>query len=253
MTIGLLPETALSFILIFARLGTMLMLVPAFGSRSVSTRLRLGFALLFSFVMFPVVSQSLPALPASMLGVLALLGHEILVGLFIGGMAWLAVFAAQVAGTIIAFQIGLAFANSVDPLSGTQGVVVGTFLSIVSMTLIFVTDLHHILLAVLYESYRLFVPGSVLPISDVVTTALDFVVKGFALGVQLAAPFIVLGLVFYLGVGVLARMLPQIQVFFLAIPASILVGMIVFMFVLASMMMWYIDYVRAAFMMLMGG
>lgn len=243
MTIGLdwLPQTAFTYLLIFARVGTMLMLMPALGEQVIPARLRLSFALAVTLVFLPLLSPTLGTMPTELAGILVLMGHEIIVGLILGGLIRLITLATQVAGAVIAYQSGLSFAQSADPTQGgIQGAVVGTFLSLLGVTLIFATDLHHVALAAIYDSYTVFSPTTEIMFDDAAQMAIDAVAGAFVVGVQMSAPFIVFGLVFNIGLGILSRLMPQLQVFFIAMPANIAVGLILFAMLLAMMMGWYL-------------
>lgn len=242
MTLTFSVQTAFVFVLIFARMGAMVMAMPALGDGHVPSRIRLVFALGLTLVMLPLVRDSYDAIPVTLGAVLVAMFSEMVIGLFIGATARMLTAAIQVAGTIIAFQSGLAFAQNVDPTQGTQSAIIGTFMALLATTLIFSLDLHYLLLAAVRDSYDLFKPGQVLPFGDFGEMAVQIVSGAFRVGVQLAAPFLVFGLVFYMGLGVLSRLMPQLQVFFLAMPANILFGFLMLMLLLSSMMLWYLDY-----------
>ena len=256
INIGLnwLPEIVYSYLLVFARVGTMLMLLPAFGEKMILSNMRLSFALLFSLIMFPLVSDLLPAFEVNNLfAMLKVLLHEIAIGFILGGIGRLVVSGAQTAGSIIAFQIGLSMAQSADPTNGgVQGALIGGFLSFLGIALIFATDLHYLILSGVYNSYSVFAPSSPLMLGDAADLAVQTVSKAFIIGVQMAAPFIVFGLVFYLGLGLLARLMPQVQVFFVAMPANIGIGLLLIALLLAMMMGWYLTHVEAEFLSLGG-
>jgi len=218
------------------------MLLPGFGEAYVSTRIRLIFALVLTLVMLPLVRDAYGTVPAKLGAVMVAMVSEIAIGVFLGLSARLLTAVIHVAGTVIAFQSGLAFAQNLDPTQGTQGAIVGTFLALLATTLIFSLDLHYLLLAALRDSYDLFVPGQILPFGDFGEMAVHIVSGAFRVGVQLAAPFLVFGLVFYMGLGVLSRLMPQLQVFFLAMPANILFGFLLLALLLSSMMLWYLDF-----------
>ena len=256
MTVGLawLPQTVFLFILIFARVGTILMLIPALGEQAIPARLRLTFALAFALVLLPLLSTTLPALPSDLGSIGVLLLHEIAVGLILGAITRLIVVATQVAGAIIAFQTGLSVAQAADPSqSGIQGVVIGNFLSMLGITLIFATDLHHFALSAIVESYKAIGPTDPLMIPDAMQMALRATAETFVVGVQMAAPFIVFGLVFNVGMGILARLMPTLQVYFLAMPANIFVGLVLLALLLMTMMGWYMTHVQGQFALLGGG
>lgn len=246
MNLDILPEIAFAFMLIFARVGTMVMLVPALGETTIPVRVRLAFALAFTLVLYPVVAPSYPPLPEDLAGVLALLGGEMIVGFVLGLTARLVMSALQVAGSTIAFQMGLGFAQSVDPTLGTQGALFTAFLSVLGVTLVFAADLHHLLIAAIHDSYGLFPPGGEVALGDAARLALATIAGAFRVGLQIAAPFIAFGLIFYLGLGVLARLMPQIQIFFLALPANILLGFVMLVVLLTGVMLWFLDSVAQA-------
>ncbi|HEV7278481.1 MAG TPA: flagellar biosynthetic protein FliR [Devosiaceae bacterium] len=254
ISLNWLPETAYLYLLIFARIGTILMLMPALGEQMIPARMRLSFALLFALVLFPLLSPSLPRLPDDMLEVVILLLHELLVGIILGVIMRLLVSSTQVAGSVIAFQVGLSVAQSADPTNGgIQGAIIGSFLSFLGITLIFATDLHHVALAAVYDSYMIFSPTDPLMFGDAAEMVVQTVAGAFVVGVQMSAPFIVFGLVFYLGMGLLARMMPQLQVFFVAMPATIGVGLILLALLLSMMMGWYLLHFESGLATLRGG
>ncbi len=243
MTIGLdwLPATAFTYMILFARIGSMMMLMPALGEQMIPMRMRLGFALAFTLVLFPLLSDIIPAMPDDLGAMVGILGHELAIGLMIGSIVRITVMATQVAGAIVAFQTGLSGAMAADPtMSGMQSAVFASFLSFLGVTLIFATDLHHVALAAIYDSYMVFSPTDPLMFEDAMQMAIRTIAGAFTVGVQMAAPFVVFGLVFNLGAGILARLMPQLQVYFVLMPANIIVGLLLFAILLTMMMGWYL-------------
>jgi len=241
-TLDFLPQTAFAFILIFARIGSISMALPGIGDRRVPSRIRLVFALSMSLILYPIVVKYFSSFPTSLIGMMAAIISEVLVGIAIGFSVRLIISAIELVGTTIAFQTGLAFAQSVDPSNGTQSSMFGSFLSVLTVTMIFTTDMHHMLLSAMHDSYLLFKPGNVLPVGDLAQNAIQTLSAGFRIAIQLSGPFLAFGLVFYLGVGVLARLIPQVQVFFLAMPLNIALGMVLFMLLLGTIVYWFLDY-----------
>ena len=241
LAVGWLPETAFFYLLIFARVGSVLMLMPALGEQAINARSRLSFALVFALVLHPLLAPSLPPQPATLPEILMLLLHEVAVGLIIGAMARIVVTSAMVAGSIIAFQVGLSVAQMADPTQGgVQGAVFGSFMSLLGITLIFATDLHHLALAAIYDSYLVFTPTEPLMLDDMAQMVIGVVSNAFRVGLQMSAPFIVFGLVFNLGSGILARLMPQLQVYYLLMPANVFSGLILFALLLVMMMGLYL-------------
>ncbi len=242
--ISLLPALAAAFMLVFARIGTMIMLLPGLGELSVPARVRLTVALVLTAILLPL-HRGAYSLDLREFGpVILMLGQELLIGAVLGLTARLSISALQVAGAVVAQQLGLGFVTAIDPTQGQQNAIVGNFLTVLGVTLIFATDLHHLVIAALNDSYRLFAPGAVLPLGDIAALITRIAAQAFRIGMQLAAPFLVFGLLFNLGLGVLSRLMPQMQVFFVGLPLSILIGFLVLLLVVGAMMGTFLDYIE---------
>jgi flagellar biosynthetic protein FliR len=166
---------------------------------------------------------------------------EVVIGLLFGSIARLLVTGLQTAGMIIAFQTSLASALINDPASAQQGSIIGNFFIAMGVLLIFMTDMHHMLLGGLVDSYSLFTPGVMPPAGDMAEMITRVIAVSFNTAMQISAPYIVIGLVFYLGLGLLARLMPQVQVFFIAVPLQILLSFVVMLLTISAAMMWFLD------------
>ena len=200
------------------------MLMPGFAEAYVGARIRLLLALAVSVVLAGPLAPSLPALPAAPLELAGLVGGEALIGLFLGVTARVVFAALHVAGTTIAFQSGLAAAAIFDPNEGTPGTLPGNFLITTALVLLFVTDGHHMLLEALAASYARLPAGALPPLGDMADLLTRLLGQAFALGVRISAPLLLVSLLMYLGMGVLNRLMPTFQVFFIALPLQILVA-----------------------------
>ncbi|MDB5547897.1 MAG: flagellar biosynthetic protein FliR [Tardiphaga sp.] len=240
--VSLLPALAAAFMLVFARIGAMVMLLPGFGETNIPVRIKLGIALLLTLVILPAHRGAYQIDMQSMSSLIVLAIHEIVIGIVLGATARVTLAALQTAGSVIAQQLGLGFVTAIDPTQGQQGLLIGNFLTLLGVTLLFATDTHHLIIAALSDSYKIFAPGEVMSSGDVAALATRAFAAAFKLGMQLAAPFIVFGLVFNVGLGVLARLMPQMQVYFVGVPLSIMIGFVIFAAVLATMMGTYMDY-----------
>src|SRR2546430_14934048 len=167
--ISLLPALAATFMLVFARVGAMVMLLPGLGETNIPVRVKLAIALLLTLVILPLHRAAYHIDMQSITPLLVLMVHEIVIGIVLGATARVTLAALQVAGSVIAQQLGLGFVTAVDPTQGQQGLIVGNFLTLLGVTLIFATDLHHLIIGGLHDSYRLFQPGEVPVASDVAT------------------------------------------------------------------------------------
>jgi flagellar biosynthetic protein FliR len=240
--ISVLPQLAAAFMLVFARVGAMVMLLPGFGETNIPTRIKLSIALLLTLIILPLHRTAYQVDMSSLTPLMTLMLHEIIVGVVLGATARVTLSALQVAGSVIAQQLGLGFVTAIDPTQGQQGLLIGNFLTILGLTLLFATDSHHLVIAALSESYRIFSPGEVFPSGDVAALATRAFAGSFKIGLQLSAPFLVFGLVFNIGLGILARLMPQMQVYFVGVPLSILAGFLILGVVIAAIMGTFLDY-----------
>lgn len=243
----LLPEWATAFMLAFARVGTLVMLLPGLSERAMPMRVRLSIALLMTLVFLPVAQPFLPSGSP-----LATLFIELAIGFTLGFMVRLLVAALQIAGTVIAQDVGLSFAQSVDPTAGSQGTAIANLLTLLGATLVFVTDLHHLAISAIGASYMKLPPGTLPEAGDALALAMRTMGTSFSLAVKIAAPFAIFAIVFNLGLGVLSRMMPSLQVFFLAMPASVLLGMLMLLAVIGVMMNVYLGELEGVLAVLNG-
>jgi len=244
LDISVLPMLAAAFLLTFARVGTMVMMMPGIGEMNMPARVRLTIALVLTAILLPA-HQAAYTINLSALGpVIMMLFQEIVIGAVLGLTARLAISGLQVAGSVIAQQLGLGFVTAVDPTQNQQGLLVGNFLAVLGVTLIFATDMHHLVIAALNDSYYIFAPGEVPIVGDIAKHITQVVAGSFKIGIQLSAPFLVFGLLFNLGLGVLSRLMPQMQVFFIGLPLSILLGLLLLLFVIGAMMGTFTGYVE---------
>jgi flagellar biosynthetic protein FliR len=207
--ISLLPALAAAFMLAFARVGAMVMLLPGLGESNIPTRVKLSIALLLTLIILPLHRNAYHVDMGSITSLLVLMLHEIVIGIVLGATARVTLSALQVAGAVIAQQMGLGFVTSV---------------------------------AALDDSYKIFAPGETMSSGDVAALATNAFAAAFRLGLQLSGPFLVFGLVFNIGLGVLARLMPQMQVYFVGVPLSIFAGFLVLAVVIAAMMGTFLDY-----------
>src|SRR4051812_45547721 len=245
MTIHLpaLSGIILTYLLVFSRVGSMVMLLPAIGEMGVPSRVRLILALAIAFALTPTVQSAYPAqAPQSLVGLVILVLQEVTAGVLVGAMARIIMSGLTVAGYLISSQIGLSYAQTLDPSENTQGAVLGNFMSLLGTVMIFATDLHHLAIGAIAGSYKMLPPGGHLPTSDMLQLVIRLVSSSFALGFQLAAPFLVFGFAVYAALGVLAKLMPQLQVFFVAVQVNILAGFVVMLALLGAMMTLFLNY-----------
>jgi flagellar biosynthetic protein FliR len=236
----------LTYLLVFARVGSMVMLLPAIGEVGVPSQVRLVLALAIALALTPQVQGYYPAqVPATFLQLAILVLQEVTAGVLVGAMARIIMSALSVAGFLVANQTGLAYAQTIDPTQNTQGAVLGNFMTLLGTTMIFITNLHHLAIGAIAGSYKMIAPGAHLPMSDMAQLVISLTSSSFALGFQLAAPFLVFSFAVYAGLGVLARLMPQLQVFFVAVPINIMCGFLILLAVIGTLMTLFLNYYAA--------
>lgn len=248
MSLNLLDHFLISqisaFFFIFFRVGTALMVMPGFGDAYVSPRIRLLFGLAMSLVLTPLLGERMPPLPPNLFTLALLVGGEVLIGFFIGFIGRTLLSILHVAGTIIAFQSSLAVSSIFDPVTGAQTAVLSNFTTVVAMTVIFALNLHHLMLAAVVESYHLFTPGQYPLAEDLLRYHLRLLGDCFALGVMLAAPHIVFSFAFYLMGGLMSRLMPNFQIFFVAMSPQIVLSFLLMFMILGVIIEVFIEFTQ---------
>ena len=211
--------------LVFARVGAMVMLIPGIGETVVPPRIRLSFAVLMAMLLAPLVAKTVHNVPSSVGGLGGAVLHEVLIGLMIGAVLKMFVSALTTAGEIISLQTTLSFAQTTNPAGAQSSTAVATFLSMLGLTLIMVTDLHHLFIGAIVKSYDLFPFSRAVPVNDAATLAVRTLADSFTLGVQLSAPVLVFSIVFNLATGLVGRVMPSFQIFFVTSPLSVILGL----------------------------
>ena len=224
------------------RLGMALMIMPGIGDSFVTPQVRLLFALAMSLVLTPVLTPVLPPIPAQSMDLIALLLTEALIGIFIGTIMRILMSALDTAGSLISLQTGFSNALLFNPVTASQGSIVGSLYSMLGVTLLLVMNLHHYMLASVVESYQTFPAKGLLPDSGALLEVISRTVSvAFKVAAQIALPFLIVGLLVQTGFGLLGRLMPQVQIFFLALPAQILIGMVMITMVLSIGMMFWVS------------
>lgn len=231
-------------LLVFSRLGTVFMFIPGISAPYVSVISRVGLAMAISAIVVPMLSPQLPALPATGGELFLLIAMEVTMGMFLGALiqAWMS--ALHFAGTVISFNSGMANAMVFDPITAQQGAMVTGFLGNIAVLLIFATDMHHLMLRAILESYTLVLPGEAPPVGDFSKLLTEVVGQACLIGVQLSAPFIAFTMVFYTGLGLLNKLSPQMNVFFVGLPIQLLISLALLAATLPVIMMWFLRFLE---------
>ena len=220
--------------LVFCRVGAALMVLPAFGEPYVLSRARLGIALATALLVGLPMSARLTLPPPAALNVMLLVMAEVACGLLIGAIIRLVMLAIHFAGSLIAMQSGLAAAAFFDPQEATQGTLTGNFLATLALVAIVVADAHLLILEALTASFAVIEISRGLEIAALVEILVSLGGRAIETGLRMAAPVVLLSLLFYLLLGVLNRLMPSFQVLFVAMPLQIALALGVVMLSLGA-------------------
>lgn len=243
---NLLISELFALVLVFARMGSALMVLPLFGEQSIPARARLLFAVAVTLTITPFLTPSLPSLPPTIGGLAILLIGEILIGIFLALLVRILFTALEVAGSAIVFQMGLSSAMIFNPMLSEQTSAIATLLGLIALVIMMQTDMHHLLLRGIVDSYGLFLPGQGIPLGDASESIVRVVSQAFRVGIQMTGPFFVVMMMINVALGLLARLMPQLQVFFLAQPIQIIIGFILLMITLISIMYLFVETIGTA-------
>jgi len=230
------------FGMVFARLSGAFLAMPGFSANYVSVRIRLFIALGATVAFLPLVLDTLPPPPVEVGNLVGLIVLEMGLGVFMGALTQILLSALHFAGSAVALSTGLANAFIFDPVSESQGAMVTGFFNLVALLCIFVTGTHLLMIEAVMETYTLFQPGKLWPVGDMANYLAETLAMSFRIGLKLASPFIVFSITFQTAMGVTARLMPQMNVFFVALPAQILLGLALLGLVLPTIMLWMMNY-----------
>jgi flagellar biosynthesis protein FliR len=222
--------------LLFTRVGAAIMVFPAISDPAVNVRVRLLITLGICFLLLPLLGDTFPTLPNRTADMLLLLFGELVVGLMLGLGARLMMAAMSVAGEIIAFMAGFQSASLFDPSTNTNSGAPAVFLTLCAGVVVLGLDLHHQLILAAVESYKLFKPGVMPEVSSIAAVYVEMMTVIMRLGLQLSAPIVVAGLLTNVMFGVLNRLVPQLQIFFISVPVTITVSVVLLIAGLGTML-----------------
>ncbi len=221
-----LMALSFTFMLVLCRSAAAVMVLPGLGESEPPAMLRAGLAVGIAVLLVPVVSPSMPTEPVSFLKLAGMIGVELLAGGLLGWLARLVVLALPAAGQVVSLMTGLSSVLQPDALLGAQSAAIGKLFSVLAPVLVLSTGLYALPLSALSGSYAVFPAGGGLSSSDLAETAVQAVGGSFALALRLASPFVLLSIIWQVTLGLLSRLVPQIQVYFLALPGQVLGGLL---------------------------
>jgi flagellar biosynthetic protein FliR len=221
-----LPAATIVFLILFARVGGVLMLLPVFSDDAVPVQIRLLISLGMALGLWGLLGPKVPlaaqgALPSTIIA-------EIMVGLAMGAIVRIMFMAAVMAGSIVSLQIGLSSALVFDPAQGGQVPLLSKFVAVAAAVVCLSIGVHHLWIGAIVRSYDFFPVGGLPPARDFAELAIKTVSHSMALALSLSAPLIVYGIVFNAALGLMTRLAPAIQIFFIAQPLNLMLGLALF-------------------------
>lgn len=238
---------AYSMLVVFARVGAAFIVLPGFSASYVPPQVRLMIAVGLSLVIYPAVLPLLPPEPTTIWRLILIIVAEVFYGMYLGLLAQFALGALHLAGTAIGQYVGLTNAMVFDAVTDQQGALLIGLFSTIAVVLIFALNLHHLVFMAIYESYTLFQPGSAPDGGAHLAMAVDVLSRSAFLALKLASPFTLFAIVFQTGMGLMARLSPQMNIFFVALPIQILLGIALIWISLPAMMMWFLGFYEDVF------
>jgi len=231
------------FLLIFVRVSGIFTTAPVFGARNVPTMIKAGMSLVFAVVLLPILSQQVITVPGSFLLYILLVIKEYLVGLIIGFAASLLFSAVQMAGHLIDTQIGYGMVNVLDPLVGQQVPLIGNFKYILALMVFLATNGHYMLISGLMSSFQ------IVPLTQVAFHAtlpmllINMIINFYIIAFKISLPVVGTILMMDVGLGILARTMPQMNIFIVGMPAKIFIGL----FILSISMPFFVFLIEVLF------
>lgn len=240
MDVNDLPQLVFAFTICFARIGTAVMLLPGFGEAYVPGRVRLVFALTLTTAIFPIIQNKLPAVPEGSFEFLTIIITEVAIGGFLGLLAKMVFASLMTAGVVIAFHTSLSNALLFDPTQSSQSGAIGAFLTTTGLVILFATNMHHLVISALVESYDVFKIVTKDFVGDMANLVIKTLSGSFYLAVKMASPFIFMSLVLNSSMGLIAKLMPQMQVYFVLLPVQISLGLLILGLILPMVMQGFV-------------
>ncbi|MEJ2230958.1 MAG: flagellar biosynthetic protein FliR [Nitrospirales bacterium] len=215
------------FLVVLVRTAVILSALPLLGGRSVPTRIKVGLAALMAFLLMPIVTFTLPPNWLEPGNLVIALGAELLVGLVLGLALRLLMTAVEVAGSVMGFQVGFAMAGVLDPVTQVETPVFGQLLTVLATLLYFQVDGHHLVLLALGSSFQLIPPFGAHLGAPLLTDAAGLMQRTYDIGLKLAFPVMAATFLVHVTMGILGRLVPQMNIMLTSFPITIAVGLLV--------------------------
>ncbi|WHZ05422.1 flagellar biosynthetic protein FliR [Neobacillus sp. YX16] len=232
----MMDETAWwTFLLIFVRITTFMITAPVFSGRQIPVIYKIGFSIVLSFLCVGVVKEPIDTVTQGLL--LLLILKEFFVGIVLGLAANILMYSVQLAGSLLDYQIGFFMANLYDPTFGTNTQLTGQFQNILAILVLLATNGHHLIIQGILASFDWVSLQALVPAwidGRISTFFLDSLVKMFLIGFMMALPIVGTLFVVDVGLGIMAKTVPQMNIFVIFPPIKILIHFMIYIVILPS-------------------
>lgn len=233
-----------AFLLVLTRTSAIFLISPFFGSLVIPTQFKAAASIVITMLIFPIISQtSLVVVPENMFLFALTVVQEMIIGWLIGFIAFVTMSAINMAGKVMDLQIGFAVAQTMDPTTGQQMPLIGEFLYNLSVIYLLAVNGHHMILTALVESFHVLPFNSVAWNPSLANFMIDSTAGVFLVGMKIAMPVTFAILITNVGMGILARTMPQMNIFVIGIPMHLMIGMLM----LAMLMPFYVLFLDVMF------
>lgn len=215
-----------AFVLVFLRVSAIVVTLPVLGDKATPTLLKGGLSLFVTFLIFPFVLPLLPKMDTGLLPQVFRMAGEIMIGVIIGLTSRFVFAGIQLAGELIGFQMGFSIVNVIDPITSRQVSIISQFLYLLAMLLFLNCNAHHIFLNAIADSYRVLGPQGFHFTGALMENILLLSQKMFVIAIKTSAPLLAVLFFTQVGLAVVARTVPQINIFIVGFPLQIAVGLI---------------------------
>jgi flagellar biosynthetic protein FliR len=247
-----LARWALGFMLVLARVGAAMTMLPALGETAPPAMLRIGLALSIAILLLPALEPAIPPVPEASLQAAGMIVCEVVTGLWFGWLARMVTLALPTAAQFIAYLLGLSSVLQPDAELGPQTTALAGLTNLATPVILLVSGLYALPLEALAGLYRLIPPGTPMPAADSADAAARAAAQALLLAMRLASPFIVASIVWHVTIGLIARLVPRMQIYFVSMPGQIFGGLLLLAGLSTAILVAWQDAVRDTFAALPG-
>jgi flagellar biosynthetic protein FliR len=236
--------------MMLCRISGVFLLIPPFGDSNVRPVIKVVLGLSISLMMFgefsEIIRPTIKSVADDSFALTLVLISELFLGISFALIVKTLVLAVQVAGLTIASQIGLSAASMFDQSQQVQNSSLGLMLAMLTTIAILESGMHIRIIGSIYDSYNVIPVGEFFSHhNDFTSLVIGSVSKMWSAGIQISMPFILINIAMMVGAGILAKLMPQLQIFFVMLPIQIFVGIMIFGIVLSGILMWFIEFLSS--------